>query len=81
MGAFTQNKKRGKFWPKPSSQSEGNREGWTKSGLSEQHFTVWATGSHMSLGTNFTEKLCSFGLVYMVSDTPGSTGQYTLGNF
>lgn len=82
MGTFTENKKkRGKFCPRPPSQSEGNREGWTKSSLSEQHFTLWATGPHMALGTNSMEKLCSFGLVYTVSDTPDFMGQYTLGNF
>lgn len=35
----------------------------------------------MALGMKSMEKLYSFGLVYMVSDTPGFIGQYALGNF
>lgn len=81
MAAFTENKKRGKFWPRPPSQSEGNGEDWTKSGMSEQHFTVWAASPCRVLGMNSMEKLYSFGLVYMVSDTPSFVGQYALGNF
>lgn len=81
MGAFTENKKRGKFWLRPPALSEDDREGWTKSSLPERHFTVWATGPVMALGTSSMEKLYSFGLVYMVSDTPAFVGQYTLGNF